>query len=276
MSDLCQTGEEVFDDERSPERSLAKLIFDGVLYYFLFLGFGLGCVFFLVGAFVASAGRSALRRAQVNRYVIHLGARLFFWVVGTIGVVRVIRTGARGDIVPRPSIVVANHPSMLDAFLILSEVPQAVCVMKRTLLALPVIASFARRAGYVWQENPDQVIRDAGERLRQGCSIVLFPEGTRSPSGGLGEIKRGVAHLAIETGAPLAVVAIKMNPVILGRNRPWWVPPRFPVEYRLDKVSTLEVESERLPAEGELAGFEGRKRVISLAKELEETLRSSL
>jgi len=62
-------------------------------------------------------------------------------------------------------------------------------------------------------------------RLAAGRSVVLFPEGSRSPEVGLRPFKRGVAHIALRSGAPILPVFLHCDPPALKKGQPWWAVP---------------------------------------------------
>lgn len=276
MSDGVSAQVAIGRPETHRGRPLSRLLIDAAWYYIVLSLFAIGMVLFLAGIVLCTIAGSREWRGRAARYGIHLGARMFFGGMEALGLLTVRGSAARGMLSGRPAIFVANHPSMLDALLLLARVPQGVCIMKGSLIRTPIVSAFAKMAGYIWQQTPEQVIRVASDRLAQGVSLVIFPEGTRSPAGGLGEIRRGACRLAIETGQPLHVLGIRMKPVILGRGQRWWVPPAFPVRYELDRLGTLREEPEVALSDDDSGAVDPRKRVFSLAKQLEVALRNSV
>src|SRR5262249_26486768 len=63
-----------------------------------------------------------------------------------------------------------------------------------------------------------RTIDHAADRIRQGCSVVIFPEGTRSRDGRLGPFKKGGFHLAINSGADVVPVAIRGTREVMPRG----------------------------------------------------------
>lgn len=115
----------------------------------------------------------------------------------------------------RGQILVANHQSMLDIWVLMAGVPVSLrFVAKAELSKIPIFARACRVAGHVFIDRKDAAqaraaIRAAGDRLRaEGLTLVLFPEGTRSLDGRVGRFRRGSFGLAIESQAPLVPVAI--------------------------------------------------------------------
>jgi 1-acyl-sn-glycerol-3-phosphate acyltransferase len=108
----------------------------------------------------------------------------------------------------------ANHVSNLDPPVLIPAIPQRVSVMaKRELFRIPVLGRAMRMASLVPidrsnKETAIASVRAAGEVLRSGISMVVFPEGTRSPDGRLLPFKKGPFYMALESGVPIVPVTI--------------------------------------------------------------------
>lgn len=125
-----------------------------------------------------------------------------------------------------PKVLVANHQSLLDILALFAALPVSLrFVAKGELSRVPVFAGAMERAGHVFIDRGDRrqavrAMRRAGERMkREGLSLALFPEGTRSPDGRLRPFKRGGFSLAIESQADLVPVAIEGGHEILDDDR---------------------------------------------------------
>lgn len=107
-----------------------------------------------------------------------------------------------------------NHPSMLDPFILAIAVPRfAVGIEKAANFTIPIYGALVTRWGNIPIHKDDPVrsreaIAKAIDRFRQGVSIVILPEGTRSKDGRLGPFKKGGFHLAIDTGATILPITI--------------------------------------------------------------------
>jgi len=110
---------------------------------------------------------------------------------------------------PKPLIVVANHVSHLDTPVILKALPGRI---RRRLVVAAARDYFYRtrvRGGLVSlslatipfdrEEGSRESLAECARVLRNGWSVLLFPEGTRSPTGVLGRVRRGAAVLALDT-----------------------------------------------------------------------------
>lgn len=136
-----------------------------------------------------------------------LVARSLLWLLGPpliTGLGNIPRTG--------PVIVVANHTSLLDGFLLAAFWPRPLTFLSAAYLyKLPLVGTFLRAVGAipVQKENGElSAIRVALRVLQQGGTLALFPEGRVSPPGKLGAFQAGWAYLAAKSGAPVLPVII--------------------------------------------------------------------
>jgi 1-acyl-sn-glycerol-3-phosphate acyltransferase len=133
-----------------------------------------------------------------------------------------------------PLIIAANHPSLLDAVLIVSRLPNAVCVMKASLMDNPLFGSAARLARYIRNRVPADVVLGSLEELRHGGQLVIFPEGTRTTDFPVGPSQPGVGLIASRAGLPVQTVLIRFSRPYLGKAWPLWRPPRLPLTCRVE------------------------------------------
>lgn len=111
-------------------------------------------------------------------------------------------------------VYVANHSSLFDIPIVLATVPDNIRIMyKRELNKIPVFGWCLALSPFIAVDRGDG--RDAMAKLdaavasmRDGTSVLIFPEGTRSSDGNLGEFKRGAFVLAARSGKPLVPLAI--------------------------------------------------------------------
>jgi 1-acyl-sn-glycerol-3-phosphate acyltransferase len=191
-----------------------------------FLVFGLGVIVISVLVLpllqLVSRRRSDTRRRV--QLLIHHSFRLFAWFMTTTGLIRVTWHG-RERLRERPILVVANHPTLIDVVLLVAAMPQAVCIVKTAAQRHPLFRRVVRAAGYIPNDQPEALIAAGTECLRQGRSLLLFPEGTRSPAGRLGAFHRGAARIALRSGSDLVPVVITCAPPTLMKGQRWYDVP---------------------------------------------------
>ena len=211
------------------------------VYEHLAMGVGLGvlamlCLSWLPLALVLQ--RVLPRRAGewLGRQVIMRGFRLYLGVLRRLCACRfdVEALDALRD--QGPMVIAANHPSLLDAVLITSRLPNAVCVMKAEVMDNPLFGAGARIAGYVRNEPPTHVVLRCREALRQGAQVVIFPEGTRTrgyPANPLDPLSRTAALMAARTGVPVQALIVEFSSPYLGKGWPLHRAPQLPLSCRI-------------------------------------------
>lgn len=113
-----------------------------------------------------------------------------------------------------PYVVVSNHQSLVD-IPVISRLPwEMKWVAKKELFDIPLIGWLMTWAGDIAVDRSNKrsrakVLIDAAAYIRQNCSVMFFPEGTRSEDGTLGEFNAGAFHLAIKEGVPILPLAIE-------------------------------------------------------------------
>ena len=193
---------------------------------------------------------------------------LFFFRCRAIGVENVPLTGKL--------IVTPNHFSQMDHFLAAVYLRRKVQFMaKSQLFGNPILnwifkggGVFPVRRGY----NDQEAIKTAHLVLENGRTVLMYAEGGRSRSGDLGEPKRGVGKLAIESGAPVVPVAIHGSAHIRGWKRLHF--PKVTVQYA--EPITFPVNADPTREEQQAAANQVFDQVRAMYVDLEEHGRKSV
>jgi 1-acyl-sn-glycerol-3-phosphate acyltransferase len=128
-------------------------------------------------------------------------------------------------------IVVANHPSMLDAVMLVARLPRSACVMKASLARNPFLGAGARLARYIRNDSTYGMVRLAVADLKQGGQLVLFPEGTRTTRAPVNPFHSAVGLIAKRARAPVQAVFIDTDSPYLGKGWPLWRLPPLPIVF---------------------------------------------
>jgi 1-acyl-sn-glycerol-3-phosphate acyltransferase len=138
--------------------------------------------------------------------------------------VKVVLHG-REHIVPGERYIYAsNHASMFDIPVILAEVPDNVRIMyKKELERVPIFGWSLALSPFIAIDRGKKrqaaaVLDEVTATLRQGSSVLVFPEGTRSPDGRLQEFRRGAFSLAVKSARPIVPVAMTGTASILPKG----------------------------------------------------------
>lgn len=158
-----------------------------------------------------SAGICALFDSSGRAYDLH--ARLWSTLALALNGTKVIITGIE-NVPPSPCIFMSNHQSNFDILSLIAKLPRRIYwIAKEELFRIPVFGTSMRRAGYIPLDrsngrNALKSMERAAAIIRQGKSVVMFPEGTRSPNRHLLPFKRGGFMLAVRAGVPVVPVTI--------------------------------------------------------------------
>ena len=135
----------------------------------------------------------------------------------------------------RPQIFLANHQGYFDIFALSGYLPvQIRWVSKASLFKVPFLGWAMRASGYVSVEREDRkhsykAFLESLEKVKSGASIIIFPEGTRSSDGKIGEFKKGSGLLAARSGAPAIPTAIIGAYDIIQKGSAWIKPGKVKI-----------------------------------------------
>lgn len=132
----------------------------------------------------------------------------------------------------RSLIIAPNHPSLLDVILIASRLPRVVCIIKSKLGDNLFLGRAAQLAGYVRNDSPVSMVRQACDSVRAGGQLLIFPEGTRTSRKPVDPFKGGFALIAKTAGVPIQTVFIETDSPFLGKGWPIFRKPGFPLAFR--------------------------------------------
>ena len=149
-----------------------------------------------------------------------------------------------------PVLFVSNHQGNFDIPILLGYInkPKAF-IAKIELLKLPLIRTWMTHMKCVFMDRSDirqslKVINQAAEHLKEGYSMVIFPEGTRSKSETLGEFKPGSLKLGLKAGVPIVPITIRGSYKIMEQNG-YIIKPAH-VEIKIsDPIPTTELTKEQ-------------------------------
>ncbi|NJD23808.1 MAG: 1-acyl-sn-glycerol-3-phosphate acyltransferase [Betaproteobacteria bacterium] len=219
-----------------------------------FVGLGalaLICLWWLPSALILNRLLPRRHGQPIGRRMIKGGFRFYLWILGAFCACRFDLSELdrlRGE---GPLLLVANHPSLLDAVMIISRLPNAVCVMKATLMDNILFGAAARLARYIRNDEPLAMILSAREELRRGAQLVFFPEGSRTTNFPVDTCLPTAALISARSGVPLQTVLIEFSTPYLGKEWPLFRKPELPLTCRV-RVG------ERFPPPRDIAAFTGR------------------
>lgn len=198
--------------------------------------FGTGLSFFLFGAlgvlvwgllfplFEPFLGRGEAKKRSTRRLMQGL-FRVYMDFMQVIGILDYHVRGRRELLVADGNLIVANHPCLLDIVFLISQIPNATCIVKPALIRNPCMRIPIRAMGYIYAEDPEMLVARCAEELNAGGSLIIFPEGTRTTPGKPVKFQRGAAAIALQAQARLLPVTIECSPTTLTKREKWYQIP---------------------------------------------------
>jgi len=170
--------------------------------------------------------RDPVQRRQFARSVIAGAMRAFVHFMRGVRVMDLSFDGR--ELLGKPGqMIVANHPTLIDVLFLLGFTPQATCIVKSALFSNVFTRGALRAADYIPNTPTDEMVLRAERELREGQTLIIFPEGTRTVPGRPLELQRGAANIALRGAAALTPVFIACEPPTLSKHEPWYrIPPR--------------------------------------------------
>lgn len=176
----------------------------GIVFQAAFVGWSLGLGLLVLPLSPFLDGNHVRRWARV-------------WEAGIAFLLRTlcgIRIEVRGEPPTTPSLIAAKHQSALETVAFHRLVPEIAVLLKAELLRVPLLGRYLVQAGCVPIDRDGgtkamrQTIRAASERLDDGLSLLVFPEGTRVPPGERRPYRPGIAALYLQLQRPVVPVAL--------------------------------------------------------------------
>jgi 1-acyl-sn-glycerol-3-phosphate acyltransferase len=168
-----------------------------------------------------------------GRFVIMGGFRLYSWFLALLGAYRLDLSAVDSLRGGPPVILAPNHPSLIDAALILTRLPNVACVMKGALLRNVLLGPASRLARYIPSDSPRQMIKEAVADLREGGLLLLFPEGTRTTQAPVNPLTASVGVIAKHARVPVQTLIIETDSAYLSKGWPLFRRPRLPITCRI-------------------------------------------
>ena len=178
-----------------------------------------------------------------NGNVLHLMARLWANSILWVSRVKVTVSGAEKLDPSCSYIYMPNHQSNADIPLLLGRLPvQFRWLAKAELFKIPIFGRAMSGVGYISIDRSNrksafESLARAADTIRNGTSVLIFPEGTRSRDGSILPFKKGGFVLAVDAGVPIVPIVIHGTRDIIAKGR-LMIRPRPVTMQILDPVET--------------------------------------
>jgi 1-acyl-sn-glycerol-3-phosphate acyltransferase len=190
---------------------------------FVFLIFGLGCLgarLLLFPPVQLWPGHPTERSTRARRLI----SCLFRMVYRGASAMRILSYEFKGEPLTqrKGQLIVANHPSLLDVVFLIGHLNNSNCIVKQSLFSNIFTSKPVRDAGYITNDGSVETIERAANVLRAGETLIVFPEGTRTPQGQAPKFHRGACSIALRGASVITPIVIQMEPRSLAKGEPWY------------------------------------------------------
>lgn len=245
-------------------RLCAKLLsyFSFGVCSFLFSSVGFPILF-------ALSGFSKKRFRFLARKVLYRYFRFFVLEMRMLGLLTLNVKGETDLSKVKSTVVIANHPSFLDVVILFSLIPDANCIVKGSLEKTPFVRKFVRYI-YVSNSIPFSSQEElVSQSIREGCSLIIFPEGTRTTPGKPLEFKKGAARFALHARCDVLPIHIGGNEKIGFRKNDsvFSVHPTERYHYDITVLSKISTR--------DFLNLPGPAAVIRLTEEMQKVLENA-
>jgi len=161
------------------------------------------------------------RSGRLNHHIAGLWGKVALWV----NLVRVKVEGLENIPGKGPYVFMSNHQGSYDIFALLGYLPfQFKYLAKKEIFSIPILGMAMKATGYISidREGTRETVKamnDAAKKIHGGMSILIFPEGSRSPDGSIQPFKKGGFTLAIKSQVPIVPVAIAGSNEIIPKGK---------------------------------------------------------
>ena len=178
------------------------------------------------------------RKQRIVQWSIHHMTRGFLRAMVTT---KTIRLNEPGEKFEKPAVVIANHQSFIDILVLLSICPKAVMVTNGWVWRSPVFGRIVRYLGFYHAADGYERLAPAlAQKVAEGYSVIVFPEGTRSADGKIGRFHKGAFYLAGELGLDILPICLYGNGMISSKRQPIYIKHGLVVSRVLPRMAAAD------------------------------------
>jgi 1-acyl-sn-glycerol-3-phosphate acyltransferase len=175
-------------------------------------------------------------RRKFGKKLLKKSFQSFLWGLQFLGILS-LKTQNMDRLKSGGCLVLANHPTLIDAVILIALIENPNGIIKSRLFNNPSMYGLAKISGLIRNFEGPELIRKAIESISNGDNLIIFPEGTRSKVLGKIAFKQGAAYIAIKGGFNITPILIAPSEHVLGKDHSWY---KVPVNKPLFTVSVME------------------------------------
>ena len=185
-----------------------------LLEMFIFAVGGLFIGLFIIP--ISTLKYKGLEHRKFCANVVHKSWKFFSKLMCLFGSIKIKINGDFENI--KSSVIVANHPSLIDIVLLIGLIPNCLCLAKKELLKNPIMHNIVKYLYIINDVDIDEFQKETKKELENGFNIIIFPTGTRTLPNEELKIHKGSAQIAINANVDIIPVTIKQDYPLLIKN----------------------------------------------------------
>lgn len=188
----------------------------------LFMLFLIGCVLLRILIFLLYL--VPVRRTRKQQFICRIISITCKGILTVATFVRKEHINLSGERFRKPSIIIANHQSFIDILELLSFSPKIIMMTNHWVWNSPVFGGIIRYAGFFHiDEGYELCVERMKEKVKEGYSIAIFPEGTRTYDGKMKRFHKGAFYLAEALQLDIIPILLYGNGEIIAKAQPFYV-----------------------------------------------------
>jgi 1-acyl-sn-glycerol-3-phosphate acyltransferase len=207
-------------------------LYEYIALYFGLVFLGLLCLVWTPVAIILQALLPVTWARTVGRWAVTIGFRIYVRALVLTRACRFDLSALDALREKSPLIIAPNHPSLIDAVLVISRLP-VTCIMKAELEKNFFLGAGARFAGYIGNDSVHRMIDRSIASLGQGSHLLVFPEGTRTTRSPVNPFTGSIGIIARHAKVPVQTVFIDTDSPYLSKGWPLLRRPALPITYRI-------------------------------------------
>lgn len=140
-------------------------------------------------------------------------------------------------------VIAPNHPTILDAIILMAVVPSLDCVVNAKLVLNPITSGAVQLCDFIRNDSPLNIAKECKERIANGSNILIFPEGTRTIHKPLDAFFPIYALISKTSGAPIRTIFINCDSDYFGRDFSYFRRAVCPMRFRVSAGRIFQPES---------------------------------
>lgn len=225
------------------EKGFPPYTFTSLLYTFvIYIIFILGCIILSVTLLLIQI--IPISKSKKQSIICRMIMYTCRFICTVTFIIKRRMTDYSPDIFTRPGIIIANHQSFTDILYLLSLSPKLLMVTNEWVWKSPFFGRIIRYAGYFYVgKGYEQNAEAIGKKIDEGFSVIIFPEGTRSPDMKIRRFHNGAFYLASTLQVDIIPIVFYGSGMVVSKFQPFYVKHGFLVLKFLPRISYNTIAS---------------------------------